>query len=375
MGVLAGQAALVLARMRLVAELDRQARQLNAIVSHAPVGVVLEDADGKVVYANPVIERLYDVSAESLAGGPATQLLERAGATVVVDPEAEPGAPTELRLRERDTVVQVRRVVIPGSQEHPASVLTLHEDITQERAVREAKDLMLRAIGHEVRSPAAAMRSTIASLVQWDEVIEQDQRHALIEEAYEQSDRLLHLVESQLTIAKLETGRFEPDPAVVQVRRVFEQVHNVLRSRYGRRVDIVESVFPADLPDGRCEPAHLEQVLTNLVGNALEYTRATRVRVSARTRGRWLEVTVEDNGDGLPRDRVPTLFEKTHPAGRNRSRGGLGLGLYLCRLVVERSFGGRIWLQRTGPSGTVFKFTIPAEEARPSKRRPVSVVR
>jgi K+-sensing histidine kinase KdpD len=375
MSVLAGQAALVLARMRMVAELDRQARQLNAIVSHAPVGVMLEGADGNVVYANPVIERLYDVSAESLAGKPAAQLLERAGATVVPDPDAEPGAPTELRLRDRDTVVQVRRVVIPGSQDHPASVLTLHEDITQERAVREAKDLMLRAIGHEVRSPAAAMRSTIASLVQWEEEIQPEQRHALIEEAYEQSDRLLHLVESQLTIAKLETGRFEADPAVVPLQRVFDQVQNVLWSRYGRRVEAVEAALSAELPDARCEPAHLEQVLTNLIGNALEYTKATRVQVAARVRGRWLEVTVEDNGDGLPSERVATLFAKTHPAGQNRSRGGLGLGLYLCRLVVERSFGGEISLQRTGPTGTAFRFTLPAVETRTSRRRrQVSVV-
>jgi signal transduction histidine kinase len=375
MGVLAGQAALVLARMRLVAELDRQARQLSAILSHAPVGVVLEDADGKVVYANPVIERIYGVPARSLAGAPAGQLLERAGAAVVDDPEAEPGAPMELHLGERDTVVQVRRVLIPGSQEHPASVLTLHEDITQERAVREAKDLMLRAIGHEVRSPAAAMRSTIAGLLQWAEDIEPEQRHALIEEAYEQSDRLLNLVESQLTIAKLETGKFEPDPTAVPLRRVLEQVQSVLWSRYGPRAEVMEPALPADLPDASCEPAHLEQVLTNLVGNALEYASATCVRVSARTRGRWLEITVEDNGDGLPPDRVATLFEKTHPAGRNRSRGGLGLGLYLCRLVVERSFGGRIWLQRTGRAGATFKFTVPAEQARPPRRRRVPVAR
>jgi signal transduction histidine kinase len=70
---------------------------------------------------------------------------------------------------------------------------------------------------------------------------------------------------------------------------------------------------------------------------------------------------------------VATLFEKTHPAGRNRSRGGLGLGLYLCRLVVERSFGGRISLQRTGRMGTTFKFTVPAEETRSLRQRPVWV--
>jgi signal transduction histidine kinase/putative methionine-R-sulfoxide reductase with GAF domain len=372
MSVLAGQAALVLARMHLVAELDRQARQLNAIVSHAPVGVVLEDADGRVVYANPVVERLYGVRAASLAGAPAGWLLQQAGATVMVDPEAEPGAATELRLGGRDTVVRVRRVDIPGSHEQPASVLTLHEDVTQERAVREAKDLMLRAIGHEVRSPAAAMRSTIAGLVQWADVMTPEQRHALIEEAYEQSDRLLHLVESQLTIAKLETGRFEADPIAVSLRRVFEQVQSVLWSRYGRRVEVVDMELPDDLPDAHCEPSHVEQVLTNLVGNALEYTHASRIEVSAAAAGGMLEVTVEDNGEGLPTDRVATLFEKTHPAGRNRARGGLGLGLYLCRLVVERSFGGRIWLDRTAPTGTAFKFTLPSEEPRRTRRRPIS---
>jgi len=73
---------------------------------------------------------------------------------------------------------------------------------------------------------------------------------------------------------------------------------------------------------------------------------------------------VADDGAGLPPDRVTSLFAKTGLAGQNRSRGGLGLGLYLCRLVVERSFGGRIWLETTGPAGTTFKFTVPAVAAR-----------
>jgi two-component system clock-associated histidine kinase SasA len=73
-----------------------------------------------------------------------------------------------------------------------------------------------------------------------------------------------------------------------------------------------------------------------------------------------LEVTVADDGAGLPPERREALFQKSGPAGRNRSRGGLGLGLYLCRLVVERSFGGRIWLEDAAPTGTIFKFTVPA---------------
>src|SRR5207245_4967482 len=98
----------------------------------------------------------------------------------------------------------------------------------------------------------------------------------------------------------------------------------------------------------------------NLISNALEYTSgAVSVQARAASRG-WLEVTVADRGPGLPAGSLEGLFEKTGPAGSNRSQGGLGLGLYLCRLVVERSFGGRIWVASSDRGGTTFRFTVPA---------------
>jgi PAS domain S-box-containing protein len=369
MPVLSGQAALVLGRLQLVAELDRQARMLNNILRHSPVGVVLEDAAGNVIFANPEVERIYGVEASRLAGSPAALLLERA--TVIAQHDEDPGAPLELRLGERGVVVQVRRVPIPGSGEQPSRVLTLHEDVTQEHMVLEAKDLMLRAIGHEVLSPAAAMRSTIAGLLQWGEQMEADRRRTLVEEAYEESGRLLSLVENQLIIAKLETRHFEPNPIAVDVESAIDIVLGVLRSRYGPRVSSIRLDLDPELPDAFCEPTHLDQVLSNLVGNALEYTLGSQVHVSATAQEGWLEVAVADEGNGLPAEQLQTLFQKTGHAGRKRARGGLGLGLYLCRLVVERSFGGRIWLSQTGPGGTVFKFTVPSRVA-PASRRQIS---
>jgi signal transduction histidine kinase/GAF domain-containing protein len=364
MAVVAGQAQLVLTRLALVAEINRQKEMLETVMRHSPVGVVLEDEAGNVEYANSEIESIYGVGATGLIGTPAARLLQRPDAVVVSDPDVEPGRPLEVRLGAMNTVVQVRRVPVPGAVGQPDRVLTLHEDVTQERAMLEAKELMLRAIGHEVRSPAAAMRSTIAGLLQWGTVMDAEQRHALVVEAYEQSERLLSLVENQLIIARLEAHRFEANRAPTALARSMEQVLTVLRSRYGRRVDVIDVRLSPDLPDAHCEPTHLDQVLSNLVGNALEYTRARHIRVTGRLDGAWLEVTVTDDGPGLPRDRVSRLFEKAGPAGQNRARGGLGLGLYLCRLVVERSFGGRIWLESTGARGTTFKFTVPALATR-----------
>ena len=356
--VLAGQASVLLGQLELVDALDRERRMMNAILRHSPVGVMLEDAAGRIVYANPEIESIYSLQASDMPGRKPDEIYAAAGAIPAEDGESD--GTLELRMKDPDRTVHVRRVVIPGLEGEPAGVLTLHEDVTVQRQALEAKDLMLRAIGHEVRSPAAAMKNTLAGIMQWDQTIDATGRRALLQEAYESSDRLLSLVESQLIIAKLETRHFEPSPESVDLSSAMNEVLAVLGHRYAERTAAVRVLLPENLPPAFCEPAHLGQVLTNLIGNALEYTsRPVEVEARQLQRG-WLEVTVSDRGQGLPPADLDTVFEKTGPAGRSRSQGGLGLGLYLCRLVVERSFGGRIWVASSDRRGTTFKFTVPA---------------
>jgi two-component system, OmpR family, phosphate regulon sensor histidine kinase PhoR len=358
-GVLAGQAAVLIGQLELVDALDRERRMMNAILRHSPVGVMLEDAAGRIVYANPEVESIYNLQAAEMPGRKPAEIYAAAGAKPAEDGESD--GTLELRMHDPDRTVHVRRVVIPGLEGEPAGILTLHEDVTAQRLALEAKDLMLRAIGHEVRSPAAAMKNTLAGMMQWDATIDPSGRRELLQEAYESSDRLLSLVESQLIIAKLETRHFEPTPEPVELGPALDGVMAVLLHRYPERSAAVEVNLPQDLPPAQCEPTHLGQVLTNLIGNALEYTDGP-VQVEARQAPKgWLEITIADHGPGLPGASLETLFEKTGPAGRNRSQGGLGLGLYLCRLVVERSFGGRIWVASSNRGGATFKFTVPAK--------------
>ena len=357
-GVLAGQASVLIGQLELMDALERERQMMNAILRHSPVGVMLEDASGHIVYANPEVEAIYRLPSSEMPGQRTSEIYSAAGAMQSV--EDQPDATLELHMRDPDRIVHVRRVVIPGLEGEPAGILTLHEDVTAQRLALEAKDLMLRAIGHEVRSPAAAMKNTLAGIMQWDSAIDSAGRRELLQEAYESSDRLLSLVESQLIIAKLETRHFEPTPEPVDLGSALEGVMGVVVHRYAERARSVDVKLPDGLPPAYCEPAHLAQVLTNLIGNALEYTSGS-VLVQARAASRgWLEITITDRGPGLPPGSAEGLFEKTGPAGRNRSQGGLGLGLYLCRLVVERSFGGRVWVASSDRNGTIFKFTVPA---------------
>jgi len=291
---------------------------MNAILRHSPVGVMLEDSMGSIVYANPEVEAIYHLQASDMPGKKLSDVYSAAGA--VRSDEDQADGTLELRMGDPVRIVHVRRVVIPGLEGEPAGILTLHEDVTAQRLALEAKDLMLRAIGHEVRSPAAAMKNTLAGIMQWDTTIDAKGRRELLQEAYESSDRLLSLVESQLIIAKLETRHFEPTPEPVDLPSVLEGVMGVIRHRYAERALAVEIDLRDGLPLAYCEPAHVAQVLTNLISNALEYTSgAVSVQARAASRG-WLEVTVADRGPGLPAGSLEGLFEKTGPAGRNRSR-------------------------------------------------------
>jgi signal transduction histidine kinase len=200
----------------------------------------------------------------------------------------------------------------------------------------------------------------LANLIEWRGKLAPEQTEDLLDEAYQQSERLLRLAEAQLIIGKLETHDFQPQESPVGLSEALDEVTRLLRNRYRERSSRIKRRLPGELPSANCDPAHLEQVLVNLIGNALEHTEATVVTVTAKRQRSWLRVDVLDDGAGLPPDQLERVFERGAFAGGHRAHGGLGLGLYLCRLIVERSFGSHIWIGHSGPKGTRISFTVPA---------------
>lgn len=211
------------------------------------------------------------------------------------------------------------------------------------------------------RGPAAAMRATIGGLLQWQDVMEAEQRGALLEAAYDQSQRLLSLVEGQLITAQLETGRFTPTPESVPLRRVLDDTLAVLRHRFERRVRAIEVEIPEDGASVYCDPVHLQQVLLNLVGNAMEYTRADPAARSAAgrvargvgpRRRRWRaagvcrDTVLEDRSGGAAADArrsrtgpVPVPARRRALVGGPRVARGHGSGRH--HVLLHRAPRGR----------------------------------
>jgi two-component system sensor histidine kinase KdpD len=185
-------------------------------------------------------------------------------------------------------------------------------------------------------------------------------RRALLETAYREAGRLDRLVRNLLEMARLEAGelriRKEPQPVEEVIGAALNHLEERLR---GRELDVR---IPEDLPLVAFDPVLVEQVIINVVENAAKYTPPeSPIEVAAIASGGEVTIEIADRGPGIPADHRDRVFEKFFRL-RDGEGGGVGLGLTICRAIVN-AHGGRIWVSERSGGGASFRFTLPLEGA------------
>jgi signal transduction histidine kinase len=227
------------------------------------------------------------------------------------------------------------------------------------RELDQVKSNFISLVSHELRTPLTAIKGFIVTLFHYDKEIPEDKRRVYLGVLNEETDRLTRLINELLDIARIESGRMEIQWRLVSVPEIVQRVFDTLAVK-SNGISLVKD-FPETFPRLVADPDKLEQVIINLVGNALRYSPPqSQVSVSGRKHEDGVILEVMDQGPGIAFVEQEKVFEKFYRLDNeaNRKNPGTGLGLPICRALVNLH-GGKIWVESEANQGCRFLFTLP----------------
>jgi len=243
--------------------------------------------------------------------------------------------------------------------------VTLEDKARRAETLGEADRLqraLLNSIAHNVRTPLASIIGVLSTLQEQEISLAQPIRRDLLDTARQEAERLNRLLGNLLDLSRLEAGvlQIRSDPCDVQdlIGAALEQLGSAGENRH------VEVKIPANLPFVAMDFVLIVQVLVNLLDNALKYSPAgPSITVEARVLASNLEISVSDFGNGIADNDLPHVFERFNRGGRRGETGGIGLGLHICKALIE-AHHGTIRAERGKPCGTAVTFTLPFQQER-----------
>jgi histidine kinase len=233
------------------------------------------------------------------------------------------------------------------------------ENLSQVEAMRRQ---LIGDVSHELRTPLTAIKGSMEGLM--DGVLPADED--TFQQIHAEADRLNRLVDDLQELSRVEARAYELDLRPLDVPSLMQTVTKRLGPQFeAKRIALDVDLTPG-LPRILADEGRAIQILTNLTGNALQYTpESGRVRISAKQVDRFVQFSIQDTGVGIPPEHIGHIFDRFYRVDKSRSRrsgGGSGIGLTIARALVE-AHGGRIWAESTGEGqGSNFIFTLPVAE-------------
>ena len=386
----AAQAAAAIANARTHRDERRARSDLEALIEISPVGVAVFDAQtGHPVSFNREARRMME--GLRTAGRPVEELLEvltirRADGREIA--LSEISVTEQLRTGEtvraeefefsvpdgRSVSALLNATPIHAAEGEVVSVVVTMQDLAALKELERLRADFLGLVSHELRTPLAAIKGSTASLLADAPSLDPAEAHEFFRVIDEQADHMRGLIGDLLDAGRIEAGTLSVAPEPSEVAALVDRARNTFLSGGARHTVLID--LPPDLPPVMADRWRIVQVLNNLLSNAARHSpESAPIRVAAERDGVHVAVSVSDEGKGVAPELLPQLFRK-YPGGGERAVTGTGLGLVICKGLVE-AHGGRIRAERSGAGqGACFTFTLPAvEDAREgdaprSDRRP-----
>jgi two-component system phosphate regulon sensor histidine kinase PhoR len=348
---------------RLEGEQTRE--DLGLLLANMVEGVLMVDARHVVRLANDELLRLFGLR-QNPVGRTVLEALREAQVEQVVRRTLESGAARreEITLQSSAGAVATRHFEVSAVPIRDAAgavdgAVVVFHDLTRIKQLEVVRRDFVSNVSHELRTPLAIFRGYLETLIDNPGLPREDTVRVL-ESMQRNSNRLNSLVEDLLTLTRLESGQVQPAYQSIRLDTFFDQIVRDWERRGGEPAEL-EWRAAKHLPSLEVDLLRFEQVMLNLLENAVAYSNAPRrLSLQAELAGTHMEIRVADNGIGIPPGDLPNVFERFYRVekARTRSSGGTGLGLSICKQIIE-SHGGTIHAESELGKGTTIVLRLP----------------
>ena len=327
-------------------------------------GLLLLDADERIQLANRAFIQLFGVGAD-LRGKTVLEVVRQHELAGLIEKVAAQKQVLgyELKLGGlSERWLQINAAGVFDSEGKKQGTIVVFHDLTRLKQLERTREEFVANVSHELRTPLSLIKGYVETLLDGAKD-NPEVETKFLQTIQRNSERLQFLIEDLLTISELESGRLKMNLQSVRLRPLVDRVLEDFKTQAeSRHVELKNEVPELT---ARADSDRLQQVLGNLIGNAIKYGRADgRVGVSGRLlNGNAIELCVQDDGPGIPTEALERVFERFFRVDKARSReqGGTGLGLSIVKHIVQ-SHGGKVWARSELGKGAEFYFTLPAKQ-------------
>lgn len=348
----------------LIAEKQRS----ESIIRSISDGLVVVDAEFKIIAINPIAATLLNTTSEQARGSHFLDILNHPDLYHYLKTTAQTGNPPQLNdnqsILSRETEHQAQYykfAITPVTTEEGImlGVVLLLQDVTKLKELDRLKSEFVATASHELRTPLTGMAMALNLLLETTQQKLSERELELLHAAAEDVERLRTLVNDLLDLSKIEAGRIEMEFVSVAVELLIEKAVSLMNIQAQEKQIQLTYHIPTPLNPVQADPTKIIWVLTNLIANALRYTETGgHIQVSAELRGESVYLSVADNGAGIPWEYQAKIFDKFVQVKTEKDVGGSGLGLAICKELVK-AHGGLIWVDSVPGEGSRFTFTLP----------------
>ena len=365
---LARHAAAAIDNARLYEESERRGRAARVLAAVGD-GVVMVDGLGIVRLWNPAAAAITGLREAEVLGRPLEKVIPGWSEIQPRIPVGDPGSPA--RAATVPMEFEGRELWISGSGVgFDEGTVYAFRDLTEERALEQLKSEFVATVSHELRTPLAAIYGSAQTIRRPDLELTDETRHELLGVIATESDRLASIVNDLLLASHLDSGRL---PVHIERCDPLELATAVVESARTHLPDDIELELSSPKKPAQiaADPGQLQQVLSNLVDNAIKYSpQGGPVRLEVENGDARVRFSVVDTGLGIPASEHRRIFEKFYRLDPDMTRGigGTGLGLYICRELVRR-MEGEIWVESRLGKGSTFVVELPAAPGEKPRRK------